>query len=77
MKSLNSYGRCNPADTDGTGDKWAGSTPGTDKVKFNPPPESPAVRPAICKSEKWSRSNSTSIPLLSLALLGLFSFSQS
>lgn len=54
MKPLNGYGRCNPADTDGIGDKWAGSTPGTDKVKLNPPLESPTVRPTICKSEKCS-----------------------
>lgn len=54
MKPLNSYGRCNPSDTDGIEDKWAGSTRGTDQVKLNPPPESPAVHPAICELVKWT-----------------------
>ena len=47
MKPLKGYGRRYPADTDAIGDKWEGSTPGTDRAKLSPPLESPAVHPDI------------------------------
>lgn len=80
MKPLNGYGRHNPTDTDGIGDKWAGNTPGTDDTKLNPPHESPAVHPDILESGKWSLWNSTLVlhlpPLLSLSLFSLPSVNQ-